>query len=280
MPLTLSPRLIADVVKQALKEDVGPGDVTTNAIAKPHDTARGAVLAQAKGVIAGVPLAQEVYRQLSSRVKITVLKKDGSRVKPGDAVLRLAGPAAPILTGERTALNFLGLMSGTATRTAEFADAVGKSRSKIYDTRKTPPGLRALVKYAVLAGGGCNHRLGLYDAVLIKDNHIRLAGSVTEAIQRVRTRTNGRLPIEVEAENLAQVMEALDARADIILLDNLDHGQLKQAVRLIRRQALTEVSGGVNFFSARRAAALGVDRISVGALTHSAPWLSLHLELE
>jgi len=275
----LPPRLVRSTVRRALAEDVGRRDVTTAALTRAGDRVRGEISAQAHGIVAGLPLAREVFRQLDPRVRVSFRCRDGRRVQPGQPLLRLAGPAAPILTGERTALNFLGLLSGIATLTDRFVRAVRGGPAEIFDTRKTPPGLRRLAKYAVACGGGRNHRLGLYDAVLIKDNHIRLAGSLTAAVARVRARTR-RLPVTAEAETLAQVREALAAGVEIILLDNFTPRRLRRAVRLIGCRAQIEISGSLDVAGAARAARLRVDRISVGALTHSAPWLPLHLELE
>jgi nicotinate-nucleotide pyrophosphorylase (carboxylating) len=280
MPPYLSPAAVTEAVRRALAEDVGRGDITTRWIARASDRARGAISAQAEGVVAGVPVVKEVYRQLDPRVTVTAVAPEGAAVKPGDVLVTLAGPAAPILTGERTALNFLGLLSGIATATAHYVRAVRGTRTGIYDTRKTAPGLRRLVKYAVAAGGGCNHRMGLYDAVLIKDNHIALAGSLTEAVRRVRAGARRRLPVEVEAENLRQVREALAAGVEIILLDNLSPAQLKQALALTRGRVETEVSGDMDPAKSRAAAKFGVDRISVGALTHSSRWLPMHMEFK
>lgn len=271
---------VEEAVTRALAEDLGAGDVTTRAVARPSDRVRGVITAQAAGVLAGLPLVQAVYRRLDRRVRVRPLRREGAEVRSGDPLAAVSGPAAPILSGERTALNFLGLLSGVATAAARYARAVRGTRTRIYDTRKTAPGLRHLVKYAVAVGGGCNHRFGLYDAVLIKDNHIRLAGSLTEAVRRVRKRLGRHFPVEVEAENLDQVLEAIAAQADLILLDNLSPARLRRAVALIRGRAETEVSGAMDLPAARAAARLGVDRISVGALTHSSPWLPLHLEFE
>jgi nicotinate-nucleotide pyrophosphorylase (carboxylating) len=280
MPPILPRQAVRDAVRRALNEDVSRGDITTRWIARPSDRARGVITAQATGVLAGVPVVQEVFRQLAACVCVRAGKPEGAAVKPGDVLAVISGPAAPVLTGERTALNFLGLLSGVATAASRFVAAVHGTRTGIYDTRKTPPGLRRLVKYAVAVGGGRNHRLGLYDAVLIKDNHIALAGTVTEAVRRVRTGTRSRLPIEVEAENLDQVREALAAGAEIILLDNLGPADLRRALAMTRGRAQTEVSGDMDPDRSRAAALLGVDRVSAGALTHSCRWLAMHLELE
>jgi len=276
----LPTKAIVEAVKIALAEDIGSGDITTQCLANSKARISGIIAAQAEGVIAGIPVVAEVFRQLSKQVKVVILKKDGARVHKQDIILRVHGPAAPILTGERTALNFLGMLSGIATQTAAYVDALKGTHTRVLDTRKTTPGLRQLVKYAVAAGGGHNHRMGLYDAVLIKDNHITLTGSVTEAVQCVKQNCRRRIPIEVEVETLAQVEEAVQAGADIILLDNLSGNVLRQAVARVRGRAQTEVSGGLNLRSAKAAARLGVDRISVGAITHSAPWLPMHMELE
>lgn len=279
MTVHLSKTAVQKAVRAALAEDVGSGDVTTRRIVRRNEIVTGAILAQAEGVVAGFPLVKEVFRRLSRKVKVDCLKADGSRVSNGDTLVLISGPVAPILTGERTALNFYALLSGVATATRRYADAVAGTRAQVYDTRKTPPGLRLLVKYAVLMGGGRNHRLGLYDDILIKDNHIRLAGSVREAVRRAQQGRPKRI-VEVEAETLDQVREAVASRADLILLDNFTHADLKQAVALAKGRAKLEVSGGMNLASAKDAAQLGVDRVSVGALTHSAPWLTMHLELE
>ncbi|MEW6515685.1 MAG: carboxylating nicotinate-nucleotide diphosphorylase [candidate division FCPU426 bacterium] len=271
---------IRRVVRQALQEDVGPGDCTTRAIVRPGDRLQAVVYAQARGVLAGVPMVREVYRQLDRRVRVQAFKTDGSSVKPGDRLLRLQGPAGPILTGERTALNFLGCLSGIATQTATYVRALKGTGTQVWDTRKTVPGLRQFAKYAVRAGGGNNHRHGLYDAVLIKDNHVALAQGIREAIRRTRRTLGKRVPIVVEAENLEQVGEALAGRADVILIDNMSGHTLARAMRMIRGRAKTEVSGGLTLRSAVAAAKLGADRVSVGALTHSAAWLPLHLEVE
>ncbi len=280
MGMVLSKKAMSEAVKHALAEDVGSGDITTQGIARSGDTIAGYIAAQADGVVAGIPVVEEVFRQLHKQIKIVVRKKDGAPVRSQDVILRIQGPALPILTGERTALNFLGMLSGVASVTRTYVDAIKGSKTEVLDTRKTTPGLRRLVKYAVAIGGGRNHRMGLYDAVLIKDNHIALAnGSITEAIQRVRKHSEKRMLLEVEAETLEQVREAVEAGVDIILLDNLSGRALRQAVACVKGRALIEVSGSISLSSAKVAAGLGVDRISVGALTHSVAWLPVHLEL-
>lgn len=276
----LSSGAVRETVRRALAEDVGPGDCTTRAIARPEDRLLAVVYAQARGVLAGVPLVREVYRQLDRRVRVRALKSDSSAVRSGDGLLRISGPAGAILTGERTALNFLGCLSGIATQTAAYVRATRGTKTQVWDTRKTVPGMRLLAKYAVRAGGGHNHRNGLYDAVLIKDNHVALARGIKEAIRRTRQVLGAGVPIVVEAENLRQVREAAAARAEVILLDNLSGRRLARALNLIRGRARTEVSGGLTLRTVRAAARLGVDRVSIGALTHSAPWLPLHMEVE
>jgi len=277
--MQLTKTLLTETVRLALAEDVGRGDITTRWTVRRRETMNAVISAQASGVVAGLPLVREVYRQLDRRVKVHPQKQEGSQARNHDPLVTISGPAAPILTGERVALNFLGMLSGIATKTAAFVDAVRGTRTKIYDTRKTAPGLRALAKYAVVMGGGVNHRFGLYDGVLIKDNHINLAGSLTEAVRRAKEAAGRRFPIEVEAESLDQVLEALEVGVDILLLDNLSQAELKQALKMIAGRAQTEVSGGVDVKAARAAAKLGVDRVSVGSLTHSAAWLPMHMEL-
>jgi nicotinate-nucleotide pyrophosphorylase (carboxylating) len=280
MKLSLPKKIVADIVKRALAEDVGTGDITTKWIARPGDKMSGTISAQAPGVVAGLPLVAEVFRQIDPKVKVKALCHDGKKIKSGHDLVHISGPAASILTGERTALNFLGMLSGMASATNRYVEAVAGTSTKIFDTRKTPPGLRILSKYAVAAGGGTNHRVGLYDAVLIKDNHIGLAGSVRDAIFRVRSKSRRPIDVEVEAETLAQVREALEAKVEVILLDNMKFAQLREAVRLINHKTKIEVSGSVPLAEARSIAHLGVDRISVGGITHSAPWLAMHLEWE
>ncbi len=281
MPVRLPLKNIAAAVKTALDEDVGSGDITTRCIARPADRATGIIRAQAPGVIAGIPVVKEVFRQLDLRVKVRAMKTDGMPVRRGEVLMRITGPAAPILIGERTALNFLGMLSGIAAITAQYVKVLQGTKTRVFDTRKTPPGLRGLVKYAVSVAGGCNHRMGLYDAVLIKDNHLALAGSLGEAICRVRKGPGSRRRcIEVEAEDMDQVRTALESGADIILLDNFSPARIREALKLIRGQAVVEVSGGLDLKTVKTAALKGVDRVSIGVLTHSAPWLAMNLELE
>ena len=267
-----------EVVRRALAEDLGWGDVTTEATVDPAQRARGIILAKCDCVIAGVDVAAETFRQLDPSTTLTILKPDGSRCAHGDVVVEVRGRAASLLTAERTALNLMQRMSGVATLTRRFVDATG-GRIRILDTRKTMPTLRVLDKYAVRAGGGTNHRNGLDDGILIKDNHIRLAGGVEEAVKRMRG-ARKEMPIEVEAQSLDQVDAALAAGADIILLDNLSTADMTEAVRRIARRAKVEISGGVTLERIPELAATGADYVSIGALTHSAPAVDLSFELE
>jgi nicotinate-nucleotide pyrophosphorylase (carboxylating) len=267
-----------DLVGDALAEDIGSGDITTAAIVPAVARVDAVILAKSQCVLAGLEVAREVFRQLDASIEVVALKKDGDRCAPGDHIAQLTGSAAAVLTAERTALNFLQYLSSIATRTREFVEAAG-DRLAVLDTRKTTPSLRALIKYAVRCGGGLNHRFGLYDGVLIKDNHIRCAGGVAEAVRRVRA-SGTTLPIEVEAQNLAEVDDALAAGADIIMLDNLDDAMTRAAVERIGRRARVEVSGGMTPDRVRALASSGADYVSVGAITHSAAAVDMSLEVE
>lgn len=266
-----------EIVTRALREDIGPGDVTTAATVDPSTPARGELVAKCDCIIAGLDVAQEVFRQVDRSASMTVQKPDGSHCSPGTIVAEIAGTAAGLLTAERTALNLLQRMTGIATLTRKFVDAAAGGIT-ILDTRKTTPNLRVLEKYAVRVGGGTNHRIGLYDAILIKDNHIRLAGGVREAVRRSRAAQPG-LTVEVEAQSLEQVDEAIASGADIILLDNLSTPDIREAVSRIAGRARTEISGGVTLARIPELATTGADFVSVGALTHSAPAADLSLEI-
>ena len=274
----LDPGLYREIVRRALAEDLGWGDVTTEATVDPSLRARGVILAKSPCVVAGLEVAAETFRQLDPAAVITVLKGDGTRCQPGDIIAEVRGQAASMLTAERTALNLMQRMTGIATMTRRFVDAA-QGRITILDTRKTTPTLRALEKYAVRAGGGTNHRGGLDDGVLIKDNHIRLAGGVREAVRRMKA-ADPQMPIEVEAQSLDQVDEAIQSGADTILLDNLPADQLKEALVRIAGRAKVEISGGVTLDRIPELAATGADYVSVGALTHSAAAADLSFELE
>ena len=263
-----SPKLpddIADTVRRALAEDVGGGDLTAQLV--PDAQAHAELVTREHAVLCGTAWVDETFRQLDTRVRVAWRKHDGERITAGDVIARLDGPARALLTGERCALNFLQTLSGTATRTASYVDALHGMRSKVLDTRKTIPGLRRAQKYAVTCGGGFNHRLGLYDAVLIKENHIATAGSVSAALVQARAAVAADVPLEIEVENLEQLREALNAGATRVLLDNFDLERLAAAVRETAGRATLEASGGVTLDNIRAIAETGVDFISVGSLT-------------
>jgi nicotinate-nucleotide pyrophosphorylase (carboxylating) len=261
----------------ALAEDVGEGDVTTEATVGEDATGSAEILLKEPGVVCGLAMVETVFRALDSEVRVEALVEEGALVESGTAAARVTGSLRAILTGERTALNFLGRLSGIATLTRRYVDAVEGTGAAILDTRKTTPGLRDLEKHAVAVGGGRNHRFRLDDGVLIKDNHLLAAGSIREAVERVRAVTP--LPVEVECDSIEQVSEALDAGADAILLDNMTPDGILAAVVLVRGRARLEASGGVTLENVRTIAETGVDEISVGALTHSARSLDVSLEL-
>jgi nicotinate-nucleotide pyrophosphorylase (carboxylating) len=272
-----------DLVARALAEDLGSGDLTTRAIVPPHVRASAVVIAKTGCVVAGLEVAEEICRQVDAGLLWRATCGDGDRRNPGEVIATLEGPAAGVLSAERTLLNILQHLSGVATLTRAFVDATD-GRITILDTRKTLPTLRSLEKYAVRCGGGRNHRFGLFDGVLIKDNHIRVAGSIGEAVSRMRTAlaAEGReaLPVEVETQSLAEVREAIAAAADIIMLDNLTTAEMQDAITLIAGRAKVELSGGVTLGRIPELAALGADFVSVGALTHSAPAADISLEIE
>lgn len=265
------------LIDLALDEDAGLGDLTSRAIFAPTHRSRGHIEAAQDLVVCGLEVAARVFTRVDPALKVRLVARDGDRIKPGGIVLRVAGPTASLLTAERTALNFLQRLSGIATQARRFADAVAGTRTRIVDTRKTTPGWRALEKYAVRCGGCVNHRSSLGEHVLIKDNHIAAAGSLARAVARCRTAAPHCAKIEVEAKTTAEVRAALAARADVILLDNMTPAQVAAAVRLIAGRATVEVSGGVRFDTLRDYAQPGVDVISIGALTHSAPAADLSL---
>jgi len=265
------------VVLAALAEDIGAGDVTTEATVAPDSVGTAELLVKEAGVVCGLRAAETAFRALDPEIRFEALASDGDHVEPPAVVARLTGSERAILTAERVALNFLGRLSGIATLTRRYVDAVAGTGAAVLDTRKTTPGLRALEKDAVAAGGGRNHRFGLDDAVLIKDNHLRAAGSIAAAIALVQAATD--LPVEVECDTLVQVAEALDAGVEAILLDNMPLEELQAAVALVDGRARLEASGGVTLETIRAIAETGVDEISVGALTHSARSLDVSLEL-
>ena len=276
MAETLSP-LIYDAIRRALAEDIGPGDATSNSIIPPEATMRGQIIAKENGIVAGLDVAQAVFAEFDPAVTFTVKVGEGERVENRQVLATAFGSARSLLTGERTALDFLGRMSGIATLTRKFVDAVSGTKAVILDTRKTAPGLRMVDKLAVKRGGGQNHRIGLYDMILIKDNHIDFAGSVEEAVRRARAAHSG-LEIEVEARTLEHVETALKLRVERILLDNMSVEMMSEAVRITNRQAKLEASGNVNLETVRKIAESGVDFISIGALTHSARVFDVSLD--
>jgi len=280
----LSPEEIRTTINAALAEDIGSGDVTSLATVPPAAKSKAVMRARESLVVAGLALAEAAFQQLSPSVRVKQLAREEQRVEAGASLMQISGPARAILGAERVALNFVQRLSGVATLTAQYVAVVKGTPTKILDTRKTTPGWRRLEKYAVACGGGRNHRLGLFDLVLIKDNHLATLrdarpNPVAAAIQRARTKFP-RLQVEVEADNLTQVKQAAEAGADIILLDNMSPAQLRRAVKLVAGRAQTEASGGVNLKTVRAIAHTGVDFISVGALTHSARAVDIGLDFE
>jgi nicotinate-nucleotide pyrophosphorylase (carboxylating) len=271
---------IDKILENALLEDIHTGDITTLAVMPSQRQVRAILKAKEPLVLAGVEVAARVFSLLDPQVRFTRAFDDGSRLQCGDIIAEIVGDAASLLQAERVALNLLQRMCGTATLTARYVEAVTGTGARIVDTRKTTPGLRVLEKYAVRVGGGINHRTGLYDGVLIKENHIAAAGGITVAVSRARAYIPHTLKIEVETETLAEVTEALHAGADIIMLDNMDLETMREAVALIARRALVEASGGVNLDTVRAIAETGVDIISVGALTHSARAMDISMLVE
>jgi len=263
------------LIREALAEDIGPGDVTSQLTVPLVRYARAQLVARTDGILCGIDVCRQVFLTLDHSIRLAPKLKDGARFRKHQILAEVRGRARPILAAERTALNFIQRLSGIASVTRRFVDAVRGTGAAILDTRKTTPGWRVLEKYAVRCGGGTNHRAGLYDMILIKDNHIAAAGSITAAVERCRS---SRLPLEVETQSLADVKEALAAGARRILLDNMTVAQLKQAVALVRGRAKLEASGGITLKNVRRVAETGVDYISVGAVTHSAPAADIALD--
>lgn len=278
---SLPAALIDPAVASALAEDLGlAGDITTDSTIAPDLTATAVFAVRKPGVIAGLDVAAAAFRHLDPKVCFTPMVADGAHVEAGTTLARVSGRARSLLTGERVALNFLGRMSGIATLTRSYVEAVAGTRAHIIDTRKTTPGLRAFEKYAVRAGGGMNHRIGLFDAVLIKDNHIAVAGGIEAAITAAKSRAGHMVKVEVEVDTLEQLKEALRHPIDAVLLDNMSPQQLAEAVKMVDGQVITEASGGVNLNTVRAIAEAGVDLISIGALTHSASVLDIGLDIE
>lgn len=275
----MNPYMIKDIVRRALEEDLGVGDITSDSIIMENFTTDAVFLVKSPGVIAGLPVVAEVWRQLDPKVVFSPLIKDGVTVSIDAEIAKVSGPVKSILAGERVALNFLQRLSGIATKTAQLVKLVEGYRVRVVDTRKTTPGLRMLEKYAVLQGGGHNHRYNLADAVLIKDNHIAVCGSIIEAVKRARAAIPHTMTIEVEVENETQAREALEAKADIIMLDNMAPAQIAAMVRVINHNAIVEASGNINESTIKEVAATGVDIISSGAITHSVNALDISLDI-
>jgi nicotinate-nucleotide pyrophosphorylase (carboxylating) len=269
-----------NLIQTALMEDIGSGDITTDNLIDKDMTGKGVLTAKEGLVLAGLDVAKSVFEFLDPQVRFLSAYKDGEKLKKGSIVLTVEGNLRALFLGERTALNFVQRLSGIATYVRTFVDKLEKKNVRLVDTRKTTPGLRVLEKYAVRAGGAHNHRIGLYDGVLIKDNHIAVCGGVKKAVEKIKKNIPHLLKIEVEVSNLSQVKEALDARADVIMLDNMDVSEIKKAVKLINRHALVEVSGGIAMDDMLAVADSGVNIISMGALTHSARFMDISMRIE
>jgi nicotinate-nucleotide pyrophosphorylase (carboxylating) len=273
-------RLVREIIDRALIEDVGPGDLTTNATVDPDKEGRASVIAKEGFVLAGMDIFLQVFLTLDRSMDFSCGYLDGDVVRKGRVICELHGPLQALLTGERVALNILQRMSGIATLTSRYVAAVSGTKARILDTRKTTPGLRVLEKYAVTAGGGKNHRFGLYDGVLIKDNHIAAAGGIKKAVKAARNAAPHGFKIEVECTTMDEVKQALAAKADIIMLDNMDTETISHAVKAIGGKALIEASGNMTLTRVRSVAETGVDFISVGALTHSAPAVDISMKIK
>ncbi len=279
----MNSKIIEEIIKNSLAEDIGSGDITTSAIVKDEIKGAGEFLAKQNGVIAGLDVIEILFKIFDSNLYFIKKVSEGEKIHSGQIVAQVEGKASSILTAERTALNFLQRMCGIATMTNLFIEEIKHTKAKILDTRKTVPGLRVLDKLAVKTGGGTNHRIGLYDMFLIKDNHIAIAGSITKAVEsckEFKQRNNSNYKIEVEADNLDQVKEALNCRVDFIMLDNFNLDEMKKAVDIIDGKCLIEASGGIDLNTVKEIAETGVDFISVGALTHSVKALDISLEVK
>jgi len=270
---------LENLIKRALEEDIGHGDITTANLIPREQQAAGIFYAKSPGIVAGIDVCRAVFNYLDPDIGFEVKRGDGDLIEPGDTIAVVSGRAASILTGERVALNFLQRLSGIASKTRAMAESIKYYKAELVDTRKTTPGLRVLEKYAVKIGGARNHRFGLYDGVMIKDNHIKIIGSIQKAVSTIRSRIPHTVKIELEVETLEQLQEALDSRVDIILLDNMDIEKMKRAVDIANGRALLEASGGINEDNIVEVAKTGVDFISVGALTHSVKSLDISLEI-
>jgi nicotinate-nucleotide pyrophosphorylase (carboxylating) len=268
------------LINLALEEDVATGDITTDNLIPAEIRKKAYMIAKANGVVAGLPVAEMVFRKLDPALEWKTEVKEGDHVRKGDVIVRFEASYRALLTGERTALNFLQRMSGIATMSSQYTEAIAGYKAVILDTRKTIPGFRLLDKYAVRTGGAANHRIGLFDMVMIKDNHIDVAGGITPAMTRIRSKISKDIQIEVEATTLEQVQEAIDARADVIMLDNMDNETMARAVKLINGRAKVEASGNMTIERLKEVAATGVDYISIGALTHSVQALDISQRIE
>ncbi len=269
------------LIDLAIKEDVGSGDITTDAIIPEDRTTTALLISKADGIVAGLPVAKAVFNTIRKKSVLWIMyRREGDRVKPGDVIAELKGNYRTLLTGERIALNFLQRMSGIATITSKFATELEGTKTKLLDTRKTLPGFRMLDKYSVKIGGGKNHRLGLFDMVMIKDNHIKIAGGILNAVKSVRDKYGDEHKIEVETTNLTEVEEALNAGADIIMLDNMSLELMSEAVSVVGDKAETEASGNVSLDNIKQIAQCGVDYISVGALTHSVKAMDISMKIK
>lgn len=275
----LSNFYVKDHVKMALMEDIGYGDITTENLAGENDFLKGELNTRSEGVLCGCDVFKTVYETLSDKVDIKFYFKDGDRIKKGDKIADISGPAKDLLMGERVALNYIQRMSGIATETRKYQDAIAPYSAKIVDTRKTTPNFRAFEKYSVKVGGGALHRFNLSDCAMIKDNHIRLAGSLTKAVNKLRGSISHAHKIEVECDTIEQVKEAVSVKADIIMLDNMSVEQMKQAVDIINHQAIVEASGNVKLDTVNAIASTGVDIISSSAIVAKAPTLDLALDM-
>ena len=269
-----------DLIKRSLEEDIGYGDITTMSVVPAEQISEGLFIAKAAGVIAGLEVAGAVFRHLDPQAVFTSLIKDGDTVPGGTIIASVQGRSRALLSGERTALNFLQRLSGIASLSRQLTEIIKDSPAELLDTRKTTPGLRVLEKYAVAVGGARNHRFGLYDGVMIKDNHIIAAGGIGKAVSMARARVPHTLKIEVEVEDLEQLQEALEAGADIIMLDNMAPAVMKEAVSIVQGRALLEASGGIKAVNLNEVARTGVDFISMGALTHSAVSLDISFDIQ
>ncbi|PKM77542.1 MAG: nicotinate-nucleotide diphosphorylase (carboxylating) [Firmicutes bacterium HGW-Firmicutes-15] len=268
-----------DLIKRALEEDVGYGDITTQSLVPPEQKARGIFSAKSPGIVAGIRVSQAVFSYLDPEIEFDVLKSDGDEIQPGDVIAVVRGKARTLLTGERLALNFLQRLSGIASKTRKMVEMIKYSKAELLDTRKTTPGLRVLEKYAVGIGGARNHRFGLFDGVMIKDNHIKTVGSIQKAVSTARQKVPHTIKIEVEVETMEQLQEAIEAHADIIMLDNMDIYEMIEAVNIVGGRALLEASGGINEGNLAEVARTGVDFISMGALTHAATSLDISFDI-